>query len=189
MKIQIGVMGSASGKMDEEAEKKAYQLGVAIGESGCAIVTGGCPGLPYEATKGAKDVGGLTIGISPGMNYDEHINKYKSPNQNIDVMIYCGNGLMGREITAIRSCDIVIIVGGRSGTLGEFSVAYDEGKVIGVLNNTGGITTILKELEKTIKKPTGSEVVYDDDPARLVRRLLEVFQQKRENNTPWEARV
>jgi predicted Rossmann-fold nucleotide-binding protein len=85
---------------------------------------------------------------------------------------------MGREVVAIRSCDIVIIVGGRSGTLGEFSVAYDEGKIIGVLNNTGGITGILKDLEKAIKKPTGSEVVYDDDPARLVQRLLKLYQMR-----------
>src|SRR5438093_12370710 len=40
---------------------------------------------------------------------------------------------MGREITNIRSCDIVVIVGGRIGTLGEFAIAYDEGRLIGVL--------------------------------------------------------
>lgn len=182
MKIQIGVMGSASGKINEEARKKAYQLGLEIGKSGCAIVTGGCPGLPYEATQGAKAAGGLTIGISPGINYEEHVRKYQSPDEYIDVIVYTGNGLMGREVIAIRSCDIVIIVGGRSGTLGEFSVAYDEGKIIGVLNNTGGITGILKDLEKAIKKPTGSEVVYDDDPARLVQRLLKLYQMR--SNTP-----
>ena len=40
---------------------------------------------------------------------------------------------MGREITNIRSCDIVVIVGGRIGTLGEFAIAYDEGRLIGIL--------------------------------------------------------
>src|SRR5207244_9938763 len=50
-----------------------------------------------------------------------------------DVLIYTGSGLMGREITNIRSCDIVVIVGGRIGTLGEFAIAYDEGRLIGVL--------------------------------------------------------
>src|SRR5437667_448881 len=50
-----------------------------------------------------------------------------------DVLIYTGSGLMGREITDIRTCDIVVIVGGRIGTLGEFAIAYDEGRLIGVL--------------------------------------------------------
>ncbi len=189
MKIQIGVMGSASGEIADEAKKKAFQLGVEIGKRDCAIVTGGCPGLPYEATKGAKSVGGLTIGISPGINFQEHVERYKSPNENIDVMIYTGNGLMGREVTAIRTCDIVIIAGGRSGTLGEFSVAYDEGKIIGVLEHTGGVTTILKDLEKAIKKPTGCEVVYEEDPAELISKLLEFYHKKQENPVPWQQKV
>ena len=189
MRIQIGVMGSASGKINEEAKKKAYQLGIEIGKSDCALITGGCPGLPYEATKGAKEAGGLTIGISPGLNQQQHVEEYNSPIDDIDVMIYTGNGLMGREVTAIRSCDIVIIVGGRSGTLGEFSVAYDEGKIIGVLENTGGITTILKELEQSIKKPTGSEVIYEGDPAQLIRKLLESYQGKVNSPTPWVETV
>jgi predicted Rossmann-fold nucleotide-binding protein len=52
---------------------------------------------------------------------------------------------MGREVVNIRSSDIVLIVGGRSGTLGEFSIAYDEGELIGVLLDTGGITSGYKE--------------------------------------------
>jgi hypothetical protein len=95
---------------------------------------------------------------------------------------------MGREVTAIRSCDIVIIAGGRSGTLGEFSVAYDGGKIIGVLENTGGVTKILKELEKSIKKPTGCEVIYDSDPAELIRRLLESYQNKMDDPSPRNER-
>jgi hypothetical protein len=51
---------------------------------------------------------------------------------------------MGREIENIRSCDVIIFAGGRSGTLGEFAIAYDEAKVIGVLEGTGGITEHLK---------------------------------------------
>ena len=43
---------------------------------------------------------------------------------------------MGRELINIRSSDIVVVVGGRSGTLGEFAIAYEEGKLIGVLTGT-----------------------------------------------------
>jgi SLOG-like protein len=82
---------------------------------------------------------------------------------------------MGREITNIRSCDIVIIAGGRTGTLGEFAIAYDEGRLIGVLTGTGGITTIIEDIVRVAAKTTGACVVYDDDPVKLVKRLLEVY--------------
>lgn len=66
------------------------------------------------------------------------------------------------------------IVSGRSGTLGEFAIAYEEGKLIGVLTGTGGITPALPALEASLRqKATGSEVIYDADPETLVDRLLE----------------
>ena len=116
--------------------------------------------------------------ISPGLSLDEHIDKYNSPAAGHDVLIYTGSGLMGREITGIRTCDIVIIVGGRSGTLGEFSIAYDEGRLIGVLLGTGGIAREIKKIIKIIEKPTGSEVVYNPDPKELVEKLLEVYSKE-----------
>lgn len=178
MKVQIGVMGSAGGKMDEEMLNRAYELGRAIARNDCAIITGGCPGLPYAATQGAKSCGGVTIGISPALNLNEHVQRYGSPTEDIDVLIYTGSGLMGREVTAVRSCDIVIIVGGRSGTLGEFSIAYDEGKLIGVLEETGGITEIIGNIIENIKKPTGSKVIYSSNPEELIDKLLEVYHQE-----------
>ncbi len=50
MKIKIGVMGSAGGQFAQEALDKSYQLGKAIAEKDCVVVTGGCPGLPDAAT-------------------------------------------------------------------------------------------------------------------------------------------
>lgn len=39
------------------------------------LITGGCPGLPYEAVRGAKTKGGLVVSISPGLSIDEHRGK------------------------------------------------------------------------------------------------------------------
>jgi predicted Rossmann-fold nucleotide-binding protein len=85
---------------------------------------------------------------------------------------------MGREVTAIRSCDIVIIIGGRSGTLGEFSIAYDEGKLIGVLENTGGITQHMDVILKAVEKETGAKIFFDKDPENLVKRLVEEYRKE-----------
>jgi hypothetical protein len=168
-------MGTSGGALSDEVRERAYRLGRAIAEQGAVLITGACPGLPYEAVRGAKAAGGLVVGISPALSLDEHRGKYSSPVDGFDVLIYTGSGLMGREITNIRSCDVVVIVGGRTGTLGEFAIAYDEGRLIGVLTRTGGITTLIPEIIEVSQKATGAHVIYDPDPVTLVTQLVEFY--------------
>lgn len=175
MRLTIGVMGSSGGDVSEANLAKAHRLGEAIAARDAILITGGCPGLPYEAVRGAKAKGGLVIGISPGLSLDEHRGKYRSPVDGFDVLVYTGSGLMGREITNIRSCDMVVIVGGRTGTLGELAIAYDEGRLIGVLTGTGGITEFVEPIITASGKQTGACVLYDDDPEQLVDRLIHYY--------------
>jgi hypothetical protein len=174
--LAIGVMGSAGGEISDLAIAKSFALGRAIAKAGFTLVTGACPGLPYHAARGAKSVGGLTVGISPGLSYDEHVEKYGSPTAYQDVIVYTGSGLMGREVTGIRSCDMVVIVGGRSGTLGEFAIAYDEGRLIGVLEGTGGITDELPNIVRVCHKESGAHVIYESEPDLLVARMAGYYQ-------------
>jgi predicted Rossmann-fold nucleotide-binding protein len=109
------------------------------------------------------------------LSIDEHRGKYGAPIEGFDVLVYTGSGLMGREITSIRSCDIIVIAGGRTGTLGEFAIAYDEGRLIGVLTGTGGITTISEEILRASAKDTGACVLYDEDPVKLIDRLIHYY--------------
>jgi uncharacterized protein (TIGR00725 family) len=115
------------------------------------------------------------VGISPAATLREHVETFGSPYREYDVLIFTGFGLMGRELVNIRSSDIVIVTGGRSGTLGEFAIAYEEGKLIGVLTGTGGITEALRRVEASLRKETGAEVMYEADPVRLVDRLLDRY--------------
>ncbi len=175
MKLKIGVMGSASGKLSKAHKKIAYELGCAIAENDCITITGACPGLPFEAAKGASKNGGLVVGISPALSEREHIEKYHSPTAYHNVLIFTGSGLMGREVVNIRSSDIVIIIGGHSGTLGEFSIAYDEGNLIGVLLGTGGIASKIKSIVKYIKKDTGAKIMYESNPRALLDSLIDYY--------------
>lgn len=177
-RLTIGVMGSASGKQSDEAMLKLTQLGRAIAERGHILITGACPGLPYAAALGAQEAGGLSIGISPGLSLEEHERKYKSPSDAYDVLIYTGSGLMGREVLNIHSSDFIVITGGHSGTLGEFAIAYDEGRLIGVLTGTGGIADQVDDLVRLCEKETGAVVLYDDDPVRLIARLTAFFMEE-----------
>jgi len=171
----IGVMGSSGGPMDSEVRRRSFELGEAIAHAGCTLVTGASPGLPYDAARGAQAAGGLSVGISPALSRNEHVMRYRSPVDAFDVIIYTGSGLMGREVHNIHSSDIVIIVGGRSGTLGEFCVAFDEGKLIGVLEDSGGIAEALPEIVPQLGKRTGAVIIYDSDPEKLVRRCIERY--------------
>lgn len=175
MPLKIGVMGGATGAITKEHMAKAHELGRAIAKAGCILITGACPGLPLSAACGAKQEKGLVVGISPGLSFDEHVRKYRSPSAFHDLLIYTGSGLMGREIVNIRSSDIVVIIGGRSGTLGELAIAYDEGKLIGVLTRTGGISDMVADILRVCAKETGSRLVYHDEPDKLVAELLRVY--------------
>jgi uncharacterized protein (TIGR00725 family) len=172
VQIRIGVMGSAGGDVDAGVVDICRKLGRAISERGCCLLTGACPGLPHEVVLGAKAAGGHVVGISPASSLEQHVETFHSPYREYDVLIFTGLGLMGRELVNIHSSDIIVVVSGRSGTLGEFAIAYEEGKLIGVLTNTGGITTALPALEASLNKRTGSEVMYEAEPEALVDRLL-----------------
>jgi uncharacterized protein (TIGR00725 family) len=175
MKIQIGVMGSAGGELSDAELELARRLGRRIAHHGATIVTGACPGLPHAAVLGAHETGGVSLGISPGLSREEHVNVYESPLQPYTTMVFTGSGLMGRETHNIHSSDFVLFVGGRSGTLGEFCIAYDEGKLIGILRNSGGISNEFERIAALTEKETGATILHDDDPEQLVDRCLEEY--------------
>lgn len=169
-------MGSASGPIEPAVASLARELGRAIARAGCTLITGACPGLPQEAVLGAAECNGLVLGISPALSEQEHVLRYRSPTEGYSAIVYTGSGLMGREVVNIRSSDIVVIVGGHSGTLGEFAIAYDEGRLIGALLGTDGVADMVEMLVARMTKETGARVVYDLDPERLVTRLIECYQ-------------
>ena len=177
MKVQIGVMGSAGGQISEAELALAKRLGRRIAERDCTIVTGACPGLPHAAVLGAQEAGGISMGVSPALSREEHVNVYGSPLQPYTAMVFTGSGLMGRETHNIHSSDFVVFVGGRSGTLGEFCIAYDEGKLIGILTNSGGISNEFQKIAKMVQKETGSIIVATDNPEELIDRCLAMYEK------------
>jgi len=168
-------MGSAQGptlKVQENI-KKSIMIGQEIARADCILVNGACPGLPDEAAYGAKNVGGLTMGISPAFSEHEHTKKYKSPSENYDIILYTGMGLMERDLINIRSSDAIIILGGGIGTLNEFTVAFDEGKVIGVLTGTGGVSNHVEKVLEICGRKMEDYVVFDSDPKTLIQKVLD----------------
>jgi uncharacterized protein (TIGR00725 family) len=172
-------MGSAADVLTEADRNRlaevADRLGAAIVERGCVVVTGATTGLPDMVSRAARRRGGLTIGISPAANRDEHQSRWGLPVDGVEIIVYTGFGLKGRNVINIRASDIVIIIGGGMGALNEFTIAYDEGKVIGVLVGSGGIADHIDAIIDFAKKRTTSRVLYDDEPESLIDSCLKTI--------------
>ena len=179
MRLRIGIMGSAQGPTIENQEniKKAIELGYYIASKGCVLVNGACPGLPNEAAYGAHKAGGLVLGISPAFSAREHTEKYKSPIEYYDVIIYTGMGFMERDIINIRSSDAIILLGGGIGTLNEFTVAYDEEKIIGILEGSGGVSNHIDKILEICNRPMSEKIVLDSDPKKLLDKVMEAIKK------------
>lgn len=181
IKPKIGVMGSANDTLSDadksRLESIADELGRVIAESDCVLITGATTGLPDMVSRSARKRGGLTIGVSPAANHREHTERYRLPIDGAEVIIYTGFGLKGRNVINIRASDVVIIFGGGMGTLNEFTIAYDEGKVIGVLEGSGGVANHIREIVDYARKNTSSKLIYHASPAELIAACLAAFRE------------
>ena len=172
MKTKVGIMGSAEAVTATTLSEKAVALGKAIASRNVILLSGATTGLVYQAGKAAREAGAFHIGVSPAGDEREHVERYELPLDACSAIIYTGFGLKGRNVVLVRSCDVVLFIAGSIGSLNEFTIAYDEGKVIGCLTGTGGVADEAEELVKAFPKPTKSRFLYEADPAKLVDRCL-----------------
>jgi len=188
MKLKVGVMGSAGDTLPEgaaaELRAKAEGLGRALARRDCVVLTGGTTGLPYAVGGAAHDAGALHVGVSPAADAREHEGRYGLPLDRCGVMIYTGFGLKGRNVVLVRSCDIVLVVRGAMGALNEFTIAHDEGRVVGCLTGTGGVADEAERLMKALPKKTRAVVHFDPEPERLLDLCIESFLAGRKSSQP-----
>ncbi len=189
MKIKVGVMGSAGDVTDEttaeELRRKAAALGQALAERDVIVLTGATTGLPHLVGRAAFERGTLHIGVSPASNEQEHTSDYGLPVEGTSFIIYTGFGLKGRNVVLVRSSDIVLFIRGSMGALNEFTIAHDEGRIIGCLTGTGGVADEAERLLQLFQKQTGACVLHGDDPMSLLAACLEAYgvQQEEERET------
>lgn len=172
MKTKVGVMGSAEAVASIDLRLKAIALGTLIATRNVVLLTGATTGLVYATGKAAHDAGAMHIGVSPAADESEHVERYGLPADACDAIIYTGFGLKGRNVVLVRSCDVVLFISGSIGSLNEFTIAYDEGKVIGCLTGTGGVADEIQLLIATFKKETEARVFYDEDPVELLEMCI-----------------
>jgi uncharacterized protein (TIGR00725 family) len=186
MQYKIAVSGSASNNCSRGAFKKAYEVGRQVALQGCVLVTGATIGVPEWATRGAKSAGGVSIGLSPAVSKQAHVHTYHLPTRYMDLIIYTGFDYSGRNMLMTRSSDGVIVVCGRIGTLNEFTTAFEDKRVVGVLTNTGGVESAIDDILKLAKRGR-KRIVFDDDPQRLVNKVIKMIRvNDKQKSLKWQ---
>ncbi len=136
-KIQIGIMGSQSDlNYSKECEKCAKELGRLIAKSNNILVYGAEKDFNSLSTISAKEAS-KNNGITVGVTYNKDKNTYGDFNPTVIIPSGLGVG-GGREFTLVLSCDVIIAIGGGSGTLNEICVAYQAGIPIVVIDKYDG---------------------------------------------------
>jgi hypothetical protein len=119
----VAVVGAhdADGRQAEDAAA----VGAELARRGAVVITGGRGGVMEAASRGAKEVGGTTVGILPGSDRAE-------ANAWVDIALPTGLG-EARNALVARAADAMVAVGGGYGTLSEIALALRAGKrVVGL---------------------------------------------------------
>lgn len=116
--MYVAVVGA--GEASPEQREQAHAAGRRLAELGAVVVTGGRGGVMEAACRGAKEGGGQTVGILPGLDRTD-------ANTFVDVAIPTGLGEM-RNALVVRAADALVAVGGAWGTLSEIALARVAGK-------------------------------------------------------------
>lgn len=145
--------------LNPDDEKFAYEIGKAIAREGWVLLNGGRSSGVMEATaRGAKEYGGITVGILP-------VERPGWASQYIDIPIVTGMGL-ARNVINVLSSDIIVSLPGRAGTISEIALALNHGKKVVLFRFEVG--TWIKSYEDN------GQVFYVSDIDKLKQLLREI---------------
>lgn len=179
LKIKICVSGAAeTAHCGPDALEKAKELGREIIRHNAVLVTGATTGFPLWSAMGAKEEGGISIGLSPASSEKEHVKEYKLPLEYMDLIIFTGFGYSGRNLLLTRSSDAIIVGCGRMGTLNEFTIAFEDNKPIGILKGEWQTDELVEKIIREANRGPG-RVIYDSDPKKLVEGLVELIKKEK----------
>lgn len=177
---QICVSGAAHGDSVEEGKQLAAAIGEAIAKGGHSLLTGATIGLPNYAAEAYKAAGGkMSVGISPASSKVEHIMKYRLPIEAYDTILYTGLHYIGRDTLLITSSDAVVSIGGRLGTLHEFTIAMESDTPIGFLQGAGGISEEVQNI-LSLAHPlrAHSKVAFSESADGLIQELTHYLDEE-----------
>ncbi len=179
LQFKICVSGAAeTGHCGPNAMDLAKSLGQEVVKQGGVLMTGATTGFPLWSAIGAKEAGGMSIGLSPASTEREHVEVYGLPIDYMDVIVYTGFGFSGRNLLLTRSSDAVLIGCGRVGTVNEFTIAFEDGKLIGILEGDWLTDEVIRDIMVKGHRPS-DRVIFDRDPKKLVSRIVDILKKEK----------
>ncbi|MCS7200675.1 MAG: LOG family protein [Patescibacteria group bacterium] len=179
--IKVVISGAAvSSPCREDIYELSYEVGKELAKKNCVVLTGATTGVPLWVAKGAFENGALVVGISPARSYREHTKLYKLPVDYHNLILYSGEGYSGRNLLLVKMGDGAIFLCGRTGTLNEFSAAFEEEKPIAVLTGSGGVEKYFSELIMVSQKGEG-KIIWESDPKILVEKFVSLLREEINN--------
>ncbi len=175
-KYKIGVMGSAADlNYSIEACEFAKKVGELIAKSNNILVYGAEKDYSSLSTNAAIEAdknGGITLGIAGGKKKEVYGDFRPT------ILIPCGQEIGGgREFVLVLSCDVIIAIGGGSGTLTEMAIAYQAGIPIVAVNKFAGWA---KELAgKYFDDRKRLECVAANTPEEALNKALKLVKKKK----------
>jgi uncharacterized protein (TIGR00730 family) len=122
----VCIFGSARISEDSPEYAQAREVARRFAEEGWAVVTGGGPGVMEAANRGAKEGGGLSVGLNIELPHEQHVNPY------LDIE-YTFDHFYVRKVCFVKPSEGFVIFPGGFGTLDELYEALtliQTGKVL-----------------------------------------------------------
>ncbi len=161
-KATISVIGAS--EIDKEIEEITIEIGRLLAKNNYIVACGGLTGVMEAICKGAKEKGGLTIGIVPQPE-KSMANKY------VDIVIPCPFS-QARNIVVILTGDICLAIGGKAGTLSEISFAWIYNKPIVALSSVNGWSSKIANQKIDDRR---NDIIYGvSTPEEVINKINEL---------------
>ena len=108
----VSVFGSARIKPGTEYYELGVRMGAKLAEAGYATITGGGPGMMEAANKGARQGGGLSVGLGIELPFEQSLNEY------VDVGVTFRYFFV-RKLMFVKYAQAFVVLPGGFGTLDE----------------------------------------------------------------------
>jgi len=118
MQQHVAVIGPGEGATGQDLAD-AHRAGTLLAEAGIVVITGGLGGVMAAAARGARDAGGVSVGILPSSDRADGDPAHT-------VLLPTGLGEL-RNGLVVRVADAVLAIGGSWGTLSEVALAVRVG--------------------------------------------------------------
>lgn len=162
-KAIVSIIGAS--EIDNKTKKTTIELGRLLARHQYAIVCGGLTGVMESICKGAKEEGGLTIGIIPFL-------EKSAANKFVDIVIPVPFS-QARNIVVVLSGDICVAIGGKAGTLSELCFAWIYQKPIIAMSNIEGWSSKISNQKIDDRRP--DKIYGVETPEQVIEKINELI--------------